>query len=261
MSLLAKTMQRARVEIIAGRLIVTPNDKSAQVPANWLSQNRGSLTREILSACGVDGYAFQFHSTGLYKMGEVRRGGVTLQFVNLRTGESAHAIFNAQTFYERASKKHKAGDRYPSGKFLVKKNSGFLKFWIMAGLSPPKSLSRFDSYIGNLKNIVFDFVVDPSKKNKIVNSESRLMNIFHELLMNNLLTSNEQFVNKDCEQGNCFNPDNTGPTDNFECVQNNYGSRSVVIRKHGNTDLSSTTESVKAPQQQSNEEWLSAYES
>lgn len=93
------------------------------------------------------------YSTGRY--GPKRAEGVTLQFVNVETGNPAYCVFNAQLTRKRNTQGGAKGDPLPVGQFRVGKSSKFYRFWRQTGLPLPNRPSKFYKHIGRLKSLTF----------------------------------------------------------------------------------------------------------
>lgn len=84
-----------QVAIVDGVLQIIPAS-GASVPDDWLKENNQRLVAEIAQAVRANAYSYDSYSTGRYKNNGLLHSGVTLQFVDIVTGENPHAIFNAE---------------------------------------------------------------------------------------------------------------------------------------------------------------------
>ena len=192
-SLLKKLCNRGdEINIVNGHLFIQANSKK-EVPKEWLIKNKVQLVSEIAELLSIDVYIYDSYSTGQY--GKYKSQGVTLQFLNIRTGEAAYVVFNASLKRVRNSHKNKAGGLLPKGQFRVTKNRAFYKFWFSTGLKIPPRLSSFHSYMGNLK--VLFFIPDPNVMGKITNKIIPRVNVKHDQLVEMLdrnLIDNSQTI-------------------------------------------------------------------
>ncbi len=123
------------------------------------------LIDEIIELIGVPVFEYIGYSTGKYGGGKY--AGVTLQFYNVRTGQSGFACFNAVVNYQRTTPAYKKGSPLPNRQFRLKSQSLFHKFWKKTGLPKPP---RYYDRMGNLKGILFtaSYVADEKFKNESI---------------------------------------------------------------------------------------------
>lgn len=160
------------MEIKNGRLkIKSANGNRA--PKSWLKQYREHLTREVLEVMAIDGFVYERHTTGYYV--ECKGSGVTLQFINLLTGNGAYVIFNADLKRSRNTKQGNKGDLLPNGHFRVGRQSKFFRFWQSTNLAEPRRLSSFHDYMGKLRSLVF--TAEIGHKNRIKKDSISLLTI------------------------------------------------------------------------------------
>ena len=107
---------------------------------------------------------FESFSTGFYGVGF---GGVTLQFIDLATGENYYAIFNAELSRKRATRRHQAGTRLPGKQFRISRRHLFYRFWRNTGLPVPPRLGAFHDYMGNLRKLQFSGELVAGKPNRL----------------------------------------------------------------------------------------------
>ena len=107
---------------------------------------------------------FESFSTGFYGGGF---DGVTLQFIDLVTGENYYAIFNAELSRKRATRRHHAGTRLPGKQFRISRRHLFYRFWRDTGLPVPPRLGAFHDYMGNLRKVQFSGELVADKPNRL----------------------------------------------------------------------------------------------
>ena len=117
---------------------------------------------------------FESFSTGFYGGGF---GGVTLQFIDLATGENYYAIFNAELSRKRATRRHQAGTRLPGKQFRISRRHLFYRFWRNTGLPVPPRLGAFHDYVGNLRKLQFSGELVADKPNRLNASSLQLLQI------------------------------------------------------------------------------------
>jgi hypothetical protein len=260
-SLLETLISRGdHIEVINGRLAITPASK-LEIPKQWLADKSNNLIIEIAKLCELDVYIFDSYSTGHY--GKHNAAGVTLQFVNLTTGEQSHVTFNVELKRSRTTPKNKKGSRLPKGQFRIGKKYMFYKFWLATGLCLPPRLSAFHDYMGNLKQLYF--VPNVDNKNKVIDKLIPLLNIDNaEILtrLNNSAAYNKQTstiqqpYNKHTimpNNGIAKPYVNKGLSRNITTCSNNY-----ELSKQGSAVTSNPlpeSNHSKRPQDQTNEEW------
>jgi hypothetical protein len=254
------------LEIVDGRLNIFA-ESGLPVPAEWLKLHEDKLVYELVSQMAIDALVYESYSTGRY--GAKHHSGVNLQFLNLLTGDSRYAVFNADLDRVKATKKGPIGSPLPKGQFRVGKLSRFYRFWLNANQPLPPRLSSFHDYMGNLKGTLFTGIV--GREERLDKQSIKLLNItyvevlaafFQRSLPDNPHTpsihspdkyhttmpyneSMKRLMQRDLEPiqttGNC-----------------NYGTRSpgsAVVR--GRSVLSTAN---KIPQDQTVEEWLEDYD-
>ena len=160
------------LEIVDGCLNIIA-DSGLPVPAEWLKLHEDKLVYELVSQMAIDVLVYESYSTGRY--GVERNSGVNLQFINLLTGDSRYAVFNADLDRVKATKKGSIGSPLPSGQFRVGKRSRFCRFWLNANQPLPPRLSSFHDYMGNLKGTLFTGIV--GRDERLDKQSIKLMNI------------------------------------------------------------------------------------
>ncbi len=140
------------VYIEHGRLVIRPAS-GKPIPQPWFQDHSPILIKEVLTNLRIKAYEYCSYTTGHY--GSRKLPGLTLQFQNAVTGESAYAIFNAELTRRRNTEAGIKGAPLPSGHFRVGKRSHFYRFWQSTGIPEPKRLAAFHDYMGNLRGILF----------------------------------------------------------------------------------------------------------
>lgn len=247
------------VEINKGHLVISPAS-NRDITEDWISKNSEELMKEIAKITGVTALQYHSYSTGLYNGYE----GVTLQFINILTGENPYAVFNADLKRIRNTAAGKAGGSLPKGHFRVGKRSKFYQFWIRANLAVPKRMSSWHDYMGNLKQLVFSGEIDSI--DRLSKDTVSPLNISYELILSSVNTHNMQTTHS---QGphikRTIYPDKkspetraiTGDQPLTTAGPHNHGYK--VIRENGIKDSLPTN--LKSPQEQTTEEWLAEYAS
>lgn len=259
------------VQIVAGRLTIE-SASGKDVPGDYLSTNREQLIREILEISGKTGFYYTGYSTGNYAVkGEIRKGGVTLNFANALNGDYACVTYNANLTRERSSEFGEEGSPLPRGHFRVKRNNQFCKFWLSLDLPLPRRLSSFHDYMGKLKQLVLSCEIDPAN-NKVIDKRIALLTITVEELLSTLSkpsnypdsarTTHGQRTDKvrtrstdkelsKAQQLHGFKPDLSACTNKCELSkQVNACTRANVV---------SIISKDKKPEDQTIDEWLSDY--
>lgn len=151
-SLLSRLLLQGDAVLIERGILTIKPASGLEVPDWWLANSRQQLLKEIFETINTDAFEYLSYTTGKY--GTRRESGLAAQFVSVRTGRSAYAIFNVKLTRERSSYGKKAGTDLPKGHFRVGKRSHFYKFWESTGL-PIRRLSDFHDYMGKLKGPLF----------------------------------------------------------------------------------------------------------
>lgn len=181
-TLLERILRRGDVIAIHGGILRIEAASGADVPPNWLASNREKLASEALRQTGVVGMRYTRYSTGNYQVtGKVRAGGLTLQFVNLVTGENHHTTFNADLTRLRSTKYGKGGGLLPKGKFRVHEGHNFVKFWKQSGIPLPRRLSAFHECMGKLKGVIFEGTC--GEGGRLKNASLKPVNMTHRHLL------------------------------------------------------------------------------
>lgn len=265
-SLLETLISRGdHIEIIKGQLVITPASKQP-VPKKWLSDNSTCLLIEIATLFNIDVYTYDSYSTGNY--GKHKSPGLTLQLINLTTGEDCYVTFNVELKRSRTTNNGIKGSCLPKGQFRISKKYKFYQFWLSTGLSLPPRLSSFHDYMGNLKQCFFIPAFDHGAKvkDKII----PLLNLSHVVVLGRfkkLNPNNSQTINiqqPDKQHTNMPYSDIAQPYeyndlsgDRTTC-SNNYG-----LSKQGSAVISnplSVNTTHKTPHEQTTDEWLNDWE-
>ena len=160
------------LEIVDGRLNIIA-ESGLPVPSEWLKLHEDKLVYELVSQMAIDVLVYESYSTGRY--GAKHHSGVNLQFINLLTGDSRYAVFNADLDRVKATKKGSIGSPLPSGQFRVGKRSRFCRFWLNAKQPLPPRLSSFHDDMGNLKGTLFTGIV--GREERLDKQSIKLLNI------------------------------------------------------------------------------------
>jgi len=248
------------VSIQNSELIITPKS-GKPIPPEWLNEHRQEIINDCLCSTGTPYFRYIGYSTGRY--GEGKYKGVTLQFINIMTGEEVFACFNALLDRQRTTKHSRKGEPLPNGEFRVKPKSAFKQFWSNTGLPVPP---RFYDRMGNLSKLLYQ--AEHKEGNKLINSTITPINISHESL---ILTTNSRLTHdqattkgrlspttKETEQSQAHQGiQEDSSTGNFSTVKGNK-----VVRVKGNViSLSNTVlpDNQIDPQKQPNDEWLAEF--
>lgn len=154
-NMLATLLARGdRIAVVRGRLVISPAS-GKPVPDDWLKEWAEPLVIAAARLAGLPALSYQGHGVGNYQVGNgssSRKGGLALQFYCLTTGQELYAIFNVDTTRARDTKAGKKGEKLPPGRFRVRKQSAFRRFWESTEL-PFRRLSDFHDYLGKLKGL------------------------------------------------------------------------------------------------------------
>ncbi|WP_322614993.1 hypothetical protein [Pseudomonas sp. BIC9C] len=162
------------VSIQSGRLVIQPAS-GKPVPAEWLNEHGEVLTAALLSAFGRHGFRYLGHRTGRYGGGRFQ--GVTLQFVDLLTGEDVCAVFNAQLTRERTTKAGRKGDPLPQGQFRVGVRHELWKLWCASGLPEPRRRSELCEVMHKLGGVLIEGDRHETQPGRLVVSTVRPISI------------------------------------------------------------------------------------
>lgn len=185
----------------AGRLVIKPKSK-ALVPSDWFQSNHDGIVSDIADLTGVCAFRYTSFNTGKYD--RHKAAGINLQFDNLINGTDAYAIFNVDLTRQRTTKQGMKGDPLPGKRFTVGGKSKFHTFWNNTGLKEPDKRTKYSSYMGKLKSIIFTGVYDKGDLKRTRLDKDSLLPLtvsHHELLSlikNKPCTTDEQGVNNTC---------------------------------------------------------------
>ncbi|HKM36068.1 MAG TPA: hypothetical protein VJY83_00315 [Thiopseudomonas sp.] len=272
-----------QVAIIDGILQIQPAS-GKPVPDDWYSDNKQRLITEIAKAVSVTTYCYTGYTVGKYDVNGKGRlaDGVTLQFVDVVTGENPHAIFNAELKRVQASKcgKYKAGSPLKKKRFTPPATGAFCQFIERSGLPKPRYLSESSEKMGQLKKHVFTMSI--GEKGKAINETLITLSVTYADILKALNIAVKvraeiggssgrvrETIGQEVRGGNSVKPDDIRLTDDSSCVSNSV--RLKLIRKDGNRgacipltgtqyrpDTDTPSKSVK-PQDQSLDDWLADY--
>jgi hypothetical protein len=253
------------IDIIKGKLAITPASRK-QTPKKWLAENSTRLLSEIAALLNINVYIYDSYSTGHY--GRHKSSGMTLQLINISTGEDCYLTFNVDLKRSRTTPKGVKGSSLPKGQFRISKKYKFYQFWLSTGLNLPPRLSSFHDYMGNLKQCYFIPTFDHSAKvkDKII----PLLNICHgEILArfsppptNNNQTSDIQLPynrHTNMPYSEIAQSDEyKGLSGDLTTCSNNY-----ELSKQGSAVISNplpVNTTLKSPHEQTTDEWLNDWE-
>ncbi len=149
-----KLLQRSEyLAVEGGRIVLRPKTGNAAASDSWLKDNRNALLNELVAITGRQAFVYYGYTTGSY--GKHIKGGVTLQLINIQTGESAGITYNAKLTRDRDTQYGKKGELLPKGRFNAGGSRAFLNFWQSTGLKKPSRASGYYDCMGKLKELVF----------------------------------------------------------------------------------------------------------
>lgn len=224
-----------------------------------MKKHHDELVRQIVQLVGVPAYRYVSYSTGKYGNGF---SGVTLQFVEIRTGYNPCAIFNVELTRSRNTRTGRKGDRLPKGRFRVTRGRNFYKFWLRTGLPIPNRLSVWHDYMGNLGQLLFEGTIDENdrfKKETLKPLEVSSEDIKAAILPHSSQTSSKQTP----DSIQTIHPDNnlTQSHAHREFQRNSTAGTekcgNKVIRENGYK--ADPTPPSTPPEDQTHEEWLADY--
>ncbi|WP_019025667.1 hypothetical protein [Colwellia piezophila] len=253
------------IDIIKGKLVITPASEQP-VPKKWLAESSTRLLSEIAALLDINVYIYDGYSTGYY--GKHKSPGMTLQLINISTGEDCYLTFNVELKRSRTTDNGIKGSCLPKGQFRISKKYKFYQFWLSTGLSLPPRLSSFHDYMGNLKQCYFIPTFDHSAKvkEKII----PLLNLCHgEVLARfsqhipyNNQTSDIQLPynrHTNMPYNDIAQPhEYKGLTGDVTTCSNNY-----ELSKQGSAVISNplpVINSINKPEEQTNDEWINDWE-
>jgi len=253
------------IQIVDGRLKIKPLS-GKPIPKQWLADKGENITREIAKLYDLGVYVFDSYSTGHY--GEHNSAGVTLQFVNITTGEQCHVTFNAELKRIRIRGKAKKGSSLPKGQFRIGKQHKFYKFWLATKLRLPPRLSSFHDYMGNLKPLYFVPSVD--NKNKVIDKIVPLLNINHTEILKRLM-NNEAYSNQTNNIQQPYNKHTNMPYSDiaqpheYKALSGDVTtcSTNYELSKQGSAVISIPLPDIntnKRPEEQTTDEWINDWE-
>ena len=246
---IALELGRFEIKPLSGKLVDT----------QWLDSNRDLLANEISQAIGLSLFRFTDYSTGVNKGFSQDR--LTLNFVDILTGQHVVQHYNVSVKYSRTTAKHCKDDALPKGRFIVGSRSKFVSFWQTTGLALPRKPSEYHGKIHLLKKLIFTGnAISLGKTCRFENKEIQLASVDHETIAkalngcqqtaNRLLRDCQEPANDGC-QGNGANVDGERVSS-----KSNYASEKVRIKL---LSIKSKGKPTNPVQDQSNEEWLAAY--
>jgi hypothetical protein len=215
-------------------------------------------------------YKFIYHTTGKFNGGLSM--GVSLQFINLESGETAYITYNADITRSRNTKYGKKGDPKPKGQFTVRKHHAFTRFWRRMNLPLPVKLSTFHERMYMLKSVLLLADIDNNKRGKLVKDTVQLLSlnskdiqrIFSEQFIDNSLPSDQHIATNSSTNMINMNIDKVQEYSDFQVFKgagdNKYGlrqkGRTVTRFKIDDSTGNSRYRTTEEVQKQSHEEWL-----
>ena len=273
--------QGDHVAIVDGILQIIPASRKP-VPDDWYNDNKQRLITAIAKAVSVTAYCYTGYTTGKHEVNKGRLvDGVSLQFVNIFTGENLYAAFNVGLKRVQASRcgKHKAGDPLKKKRFTPPENGAFCKFIERSNLPKPRHISESSEKMGQLKERIFTMTA--GEKNKAINETLISLSVTYDDIvtaLNMVVKARGEFggssgrvretIGQNVRAANGSKPDNTRLTGNSSYMPDSLQLK--LTRKDSNTDAlhasnilntpnTKNTYNEVAPQEQSIEEWLSDY--
>jgi hypothetical protein len=253
------------IDIIKGKLVITPASKQP-VPKKWLAENSTRLLSEIATLLDINVYIYDGYSTGYY--GKHKSPGMTLQLINISTGEDCYLTFNVELKRSRTTNNGIKGSSLPKGQFRISKKYKFYQFWLSTGLSLPPRLSSFHDYMGNLKQCYFIPTFDHGAKVKdkiipLLNlSHGEVLARFSQLNPYNSQTSDIQQpynTHTNMPYSDMAQPyEYKGLSGDDRTCSNNY-----ELSKQGSAVISNplpVNTTHKKPHEQTTDEWLNDWE-
>ena len=251
------------VSIELGRLAIQ-SASGKPVPPEWINKHAPEVCRAVLMTAGLDAFEYIGYTTGHY--GKHRAPGVTLRFTSVVTGETAHAIFNVDLTRQRNTAGGKAGAPLPTGQFRVGERSHFYKFWLGTGLLMPDRMQRFHKCMGKLSGILFAGTLNNDRFDahaiRPVSLSADQVRI--AVLGHKEGTTWAQLRHKEGTSAGHKESAEDHTVSGFQSIQTACGPNheNKLIRKHDNkVSPINPIHTPKAPQDQSVDEWLAAYES
>lgn len=201
------------ISVNRGVLVVShPTDP--HYSSKWLRKYSNHLIYELSEILKIPIYQYIGYSARDFGKKDAnggfpngRQSGVCLQFVDVVTGETYNAIFNASLERTRTTKSGKAGERLPKNRFIVQKRSSFVAFWRETGLAF-SCYSEFYKRMGRLSNLCFTADTHPTKK-KLVNKTIRPLNLVSEELQAHLSGKQEVSLRQESDKLVVSTSDNT----------------------------------------------------
>jgi hypothetical protein len=253
------------IDIIKGKLVITPASKQ-QIPKKWLAENSIRLLNEISALFDINVYIYDSYSTGYY--GKHKSSGLTLQLINISTGEDCYLTFNVELKRSRTTNNGVKGSCLPKGQFRIGKKYKFYQFWLSTGLNLPPRLSSFHDYMGNLKQCFFIPTFDHGAKvkDKII----PLLNLCHDEVLARL----SQLNPNNNQTSDIQQPYNTHTDMPYSDIAQRFEykglsgddttcSNNYELSKQGSAVISNplpVNTTHKTPYEQTTDEWLNDWE-
>ncbi len=252
--------KRVNLSIERGRLVI--DGPMSEYQRSWFDKHKNSFLQTIVNKQQSNVFTYDGYTTGRYDTQNY--SGITLSFINLLTGESCYAIFNACLDRKRTTIHGKKGAALPKGHFSVGKRSLFYKFWLKTGLDTPRRLSSFHDYMGKLEGLLFEFdIMEGEKLNK---ESAAMLSLEYEELKKLIITDNiPTTLGQVTDNSQTISSDKViklaHNNKDFQAEQTtgqiNYG-----LSYKGSTDIRESISSVNNTipiSNQTDEEWLNDY--
>ena len=176
---LIKILERAQLSISSGRVEITSKLGKQTEAETWVDEHYNDLVQSIVYVSKISAFQYIGYSTGSY--GRHKAGGVTLQFIDILTGEQYYCVFNAEVLRVRNTRHGKKGSKLPDGHFTPPKHGSFIRFWNKLKIPLPRRLSAFHDSMSKLESIVFTGNIIES--NKLDKNSLKPLDLTYEQLL------------------------------------------------------------------------------
>ncbi|WP_218354718.1 hypothetical protein [Alteromonas lipotrueiana] len=281
------------VEVENGKLSVTGD--TSRYTSDWYRRYSKAIIKHWSKLTDLPIYSFIGFTVGNYEYQKAGRSihcpGCRLQLFNVVTGEEVAAIFNVVLKYSKSTKCNSSGAQYKGKRFRVTRNHALYRLWLHLGLPEPRRPSELYKGLGKLNGL---FVTAKLKSpGKLDNSSiTSLHASSHEILR---LAGGREVADK--WQGSGKQVASVGGNTEWQGqVAKAGGKHSAVasvtqgvrpnlkcVSNHASVDVSTDDQSTslskyelsnqvmkdkeppsnsvkKAPQEQTNDEWLQDYD-
>ena len=152
-ALLKKLIDRGDKVMIENGLLNIETHSKITPPESWFKTNEDQLIEEI-----VRSFKLRLYKYSDYKLGRTKghsQDRLTLNFIEILTGETISLIFNVNRKRLRTSTNGKKDESLPRGRFSVGKRSSLYQLWTKLNLQKPRKPSEFNNKLSLLKGIYF----------------------------------------------------------------------------------------------------------